>query len=81
MRSIIFVTLIALMSCSEPCTNVPEFKKGDEVVFKASSFGKKAVITNIEQGPDCQFYYEVTYFTLWDTRRVKIVSPYEIEKR
>ena len=72
---------LALCSCSEKveCTTKPKFSKGEEVKFKASSFGKKAVVVEVIQDENCDYYYTVSYFTLWDTRRLKTVSELELK--
>lgn len=77
----LLVFVLALASCSEKveCTTKPKFSKGEEVKFKASSFGKKAVVVEVIQDENCDYYYNVSYFTLWDTRRLKTVSELELK--
>jgi hypothetical protein len=70
-----------MLSCQEkvPCTTKAKYSKGMEVKMKASNFGKKAIVTDVFQNEDCSYTYQVTYFTIWDTRRIKVVTEYEIE--
>lgn len=79
---IVMLAAILLAACSDKkhiCNEVPAFAEGDEVKMKASNLGKKAVVLRVIE-TDCEFSYEITYFTLWETRRVKIVSGMELEK-
>ena len=75
-----FIILISTCSNKKE-TNVahPLFKPGQEVQFKASKFGKKAVILAVDSMDKQDIVYLVSYFTLWDTRRIKRVSEFELE--
>lgn len=79
-----FIVLISflVLSCEPKCPNPqpPLFHKGEKVNMTASSF-KKAVIINSRLNEEtCEYEYTVTYFTLWETRRVKVVSEQELTK-
>ena len=83
----LFIATSFLLGCQDDCLNSghagPKFEKGEEVRFKSSAYGKTAVIVDVEQSgrTNCEPLYTVSYFTLWDTRRIKTVSEYEIEKK
>ena len=86
MKKLFFLCLLltfvfALNSCKEKvqCNTQSKFKEGEEVRFKASTLGKKAVVIEVIQDENCDYYYTVSYFTLWDTRRIKTVSELELK--
>lgn len=75
--------IIFIYTCSnKKDTNVahPLFTIGQEVKFKASRLGKKAVIIGVDTMDKQDIVYLVSYFTLWETRRIKRVSELELEK-
>lgn len=83
MSAILFFIII-LATCSEkknPNIAHPLFSQGQEVKFKASKFGKKAIILTVDTMDKKNIVYLVSYFTLWDTRRIKRVSELELEKQ
>jgi len=79
------IGVIMLSSCKEEVKERveianPLFKTGEEVKFKASNFGKKGIVLAIDTMDKKSIVYVVSYFTIWDTRRVKRISELEIEK-
>ncbi len=82
MKKIFIILLISvLISCkTKPeCTTKAKFETGEEVEMRASRFKKKAIIIDVIRNEDCTYSYKVSYFKLWDTRRLKIVSELEIQ--
>ena len=78
------IGVIMFSSCkekTEQCVANPLFKPGDKVEFKASNFGKKGIVLAIDSMDKKNIVYIVSYFTIWDTRRIKRVSEFEIEKK
>ena len=77
------IGVIMFLSCKDEVKQEianPLFKTGEEVKFKSSNFGKKGVILAIDSMDKKSIVYVVSYFTIWDTRRVKRISELELEK-
>jgi len=79
-KAIVLITVL-LFSCGPKCPNAasPKYHKGEKVKMAASKF-KQAVIIDVELNENtCSYVYSVSYFTLWETRRLKIVTEQELE--
>ncbi len=77
---ILFISILVL-SCQPKCPNTqPLYHKGEKVKMAASSFKKAVVINSALNQETCEYEYTVSYFTLWETRRVKVVTEQELSK-
>lgn len=83
MKHLFILFLIIAVSCGPKCPNSPEplFQKGEVVKLKAMNYNRETVITDRQLNPEtCTYDYAVTYYTIWGTKRNKIVPEVEIEK-